>query len=61
MDSAGDAAYGAVLELDEIRGEPYNNIAGPVFAGQGSQDLPGLGLAAPVADSPAFRLHMPPR
>ncbi len=31
VDSAGDGAYGGVLELDEIRGEPYNNILGPVF------------------------------
>ena len=30
-DSAGDGAYGGVPELDEIRGEPYNNILGPVF------------------------------
>ncbi len=55
VDSAGEGAYGGVLEVHEIRGEPYNNIAGPVYA------MPGLGRAAPVADSPAFRLHLPPR
>ena len=55
VDSAGEGAYGGVLEAHEIRGEPYNTIAGPVYS------VPGRGRAAPAADAPAFGLHLPPR
>ncbi|MBN1136403.1 MAG: hypothetical protein JXM73_07445, partial [Anaerolineae bacterium] len=36
--------YGAIRELDEIRGLPYNNILGPVYSAPGRgltpKDLP---------------------
>jgi hypothetical protein len=34
VDSAGDAAYGAILEGHEDNGGVYNNILGPVYAAQ---------------------------
>jgi hypothetical protein len=34
VDSAGDAAYGAILEGHEAHGGGYNNILGPVYAAQ---------------------------
>ena len=55
VDSAGDRPHGGVLEDHEIRGEPYNNIAGPVYS------VPGLGLALPAAEPRAFGLRLPPR
>jgi len=56
VDSAdADTTYGAILELDEIRGLPYNNILGPVYS------VPGPGRAGPAVDSPARGLHLPPR
>jgi hypothetical protein len=37
VDSYGEAGgYGAVLEAHELDGQAYNNIAGPVLAGQGA-------------------------
>ncbi len=41
VDSYGDAGgHGAVLETHERDGQPYNNIAGPVFDGQAAAAAP---------------------
>jgi hypothetical protein len=47
VDSYGEAGdYGAVLEAHELDGQPYNNIAGPVLAGQ------GVATAGAIAPTP---------
>jgi hypothetical protein len=55
-----DTTYGAVLERHEIRGEPYNNVAGPVVAtglGSGKAAEPN----ATGGGRPHWSSNLPPR
>jgi hypothetical protein len=55
VDSAGDASYGAVREMDEIRGDTYNNVHGTTVA-------PGTGAAAEADTTrPISPTRLPPR
>lgn len=50
-DSFGEnTTYGAVLEVDEIAGQPYNNIYGPVFLPPGV--VTATGSSAPTDGAP---------
>jgi hypothetical protein len=51
-----DTTYGAVLEGHEVRGEAYNNIAGPVYSTIGEQAEP-----PPTGDRPPMYGNLPPR
>jgi hypothetical protein len=55
VDSAGDEEYGAVREMDELRGAPYNNVGDTtVVLGTGR-------VVAPDAVQPGAASHLPPR
>jgi hypothetical protein len=61
VDSANaDTTYGAILEVHEITGGAYNNIAGPAYPAASSSRRAG-DTNAPETHTPASRRRLPPR